>query len=126
MNELLVDSHVLLWILEAKPHIGKIAQLRIKEASKVFVSAASIWELRIKAGLGKLELPPDFEKAILHAGFLELPVYFHHSSILSQLETTHKDPFDRLLLATARSEGIALLTVDEKLRELPGTIDARL
>lgn len=126
MNRLLIDSHVLLWILDAKPGIGSAARRHIQDADRVFVSAASVWELRIKASLGKLILPADFESAILRAGFLELPVYFHHSSALSSLVTAHKDPFDRLLLATAQSEGLMLLTVDEKLRTLPGTIDARL
>jgi PIN domain nuclease of toxin-antitoxin system len=86
-------------------------------ASRIFVSAASIWEAAIKAGLGKLQVDPnDVVGGIAASGFLELPVLGRHAARVSSLPFHHKDPFDRLLVAQAMEEPLRLLTTDRLLQ----------
>lgn len=112
---LLLDTHVLLWSLCDPARLGRKNRALI-ERSEVFVSAASLWEISIKAALGKLRAQPqDVLDAIEPAGFDLLPVQAGHTVEVFSLGTQHGDPFDRLLVAQARFERATLLTFDETL-----------
>jgi PIN domain nuclease of toxin-antitoxin system len=126
MSDVLLDSHVLLWLLDDSPRLGAEARATIGSAGAVYVSAASTWELAIKAALGKLRLPAGFEDAVGAAGLRELPVRHRHTLASTGTELPHRDPFDTLLVTQARSEGLVLLTADAKILDACGeAVDAR-
>ncbi len=92
------------------------ARTTIGQAERVYVSAATIWEIAIKVRLGKLEA--DVDKAIAEIAandFEELPVYARHVRLVAQLPAIHGDPFDRLLVVQAQAETMRLLTADPQL-----------
>jgi PIN domain nuclease of toxin-antitoxin system len=110
---LLLDTHIFLWAVCGSPLLKAPVRRLIESADEVYVSAASIWEIAIKARLGKIEADPhELAAAIEPSGFLELPVRAAHAAGVEQLELHHSDPFDRLLIAQALSEPLKLLTVD--------------
>jgi PIN domain nuclease of toxin-antitoxin system len=110
---LLLDTQVFLWFVAGSPRLKKHPREQIAGAQQVFVSAASIWEATIKAGLGKLEVhAPALVEAIEASGFAELPVRAHHAAAVAKLPLHHRDPFDRLLVAQAIEEPLQLLTAD--------------
>lgn len=112
---ILLDTHLLLWALGAPAKLPARARKAIA-GGDVFVSAASIWEISIKAGLGKLSADPDEVLAALGpAGFTELPVTGQHAARVAGLPPLHRDPFDRLLIAQALVEPMQLLTNDAAL-----------
>jgi PIN domain nuclease of toxin-antitoxin system len=108
---LLLDTHVLIWWDEGR-RIAAEARRAIEEADTVYVSAASAWEVAIKTGLGRLRPTRTVEQAVSESGFLELPVTFHHAERVTGLPPHHRDPFDRMLVAQAAVEELALVTRD--------------
>jgi PIN domain nuclease of toxin-antitoxin system len=113
--KLLLDTHVLLWSLTMPRRIGA-ASLALIEKSDVYVSAASILEISIKASLGKLKADPEEVLASLDAtGFALLDVTGAHAARVFSLTASHPDPFDRLLVAQAEIERMTFLTADEAL-----------
>lgn len=111
---LLLDTHFLLWWLGDDPLLGDRAREAISAPENlIFFSAASIWELRIKEGIGKIELPDDFTDVVLAQAFEPLAVTVRHADALRALPLHHRDPFDRMLVAQARVEGLTILTRDE-------------
>lgn len=112
---LLLDTHVFLWWQADSARLGKHARRAIIKAEAVFVSAASAWEVAVKSALGKLRLPAPFEQAVEESAMQKLPVLFPHAAALAQLPGHHADPFDRMLLAQARVEGLVLVTADAAL-----------
>lgn len=114
---LLLDTHLLLWALAEPNKLSAACKKRLNE-SDVFVSAASIWEVSIKVSLGKLEADPqDVLAAIEPAGFELLPITGPHAAAVAALPLLHRDPFDRLLVAQARTEPLILLTNDAVLTQ---------
>jgi PIN domain nuclease of toxin-antitoxin system len=110
---LLLDTHIYLWVVMDSPRLTAAARRAIESAEQAFVSAASIWEIGIKARLGKIEAEPDqLVAAIDSSGFVELPVRAVHAAVAANLPMHHHDPFDRLLVAQAVSEPLRLLTAD--------------
>ncbi len=110
---LLLDTHVLLWALQAPERLSAEARARINDGSKqVFFSAASVWELTIKAFRGKLDLAPDFLKAAEQTGFSEQSIRNTHGWMVRDLPRIHGDPFDRILIAQAQMERLTLITRD--------------
>jgi PIN domain nuclease of toxin-antitoxin system len=108
----LLDTHLLLWALAAPARLPPKARRVIRDAD-VYVSAASIWEISIKAALGKLRADPQEVLAALEpAGFLSLPIAAEHATRVANLPAIHCDPFDRLLVAQALVEPLRLLTDD--------------
>ncbi len=92
----------------------------------VYLSAASTWELAIKAAIGKIALPADLEEAIDRSALRDLPVTRRHTLASDLTALPHKDPFDAVLVAQATVERLTLLTADKKLlKALPGALDAR-
>jgi PIN domain nuclease of toxin-antitoxin system len=107
----LLDTHVLIWWDEGR-RIAAEARQAIEEADAVYVSAASAWEVAIKAALGRLRSTRTIEEAASDSGFLELPVTFRHAERVTGLPPHHRDPFDRMLVAQATVEELTLVTRD--------------
>ncbi len=113
---LLLDTHVFLWAVAGSASLAARARRTIEAADAVFVSAASIWEIAIKARLGKIDADTDaLVAAIDESGFVELPVLATHAAAVARLPLLHADPFDRLLVAQAIAEPLRLLTADAAL-----------
>lgn len=110
---LLLDTHIFLWAVAGSPLLKAATRRLIESADEVYVSAASLWEVAIKARLGKIEADPDeLVAAIELSGFIELPVRASHAAAVARLAMHHTDPFDRLLVAQAIAEPLKLLTAD--------------
>jgi PIN domain nuclease of toxin-antitoxin system len=113
---ILIDTHVFIWAVIDSKKLNRQMRRVLLEASEVFVSSASVWEIAIKVRLGKLEGDPfKFVTAISQSGFHELPISAHHAAKVSELPLYHRDPFDRLLIAQALYESLQLLTTDSVL-----------
>ena len=113
---LLLDTNALLWWLDNRSRLNAAARAAISApGTAVFVSAASVWEATIKKMLGKLSIPDDLEGAIATSGFTGLPITLAHAVAIEALPLLHRDPFDRLLVAQARAEGLTLVTADAAL-----------
>jgi PIN domain nuclease of toxin-antitoxin system len=111
---LLIDTHIFLWAMSGDKQLTKKAQAIMLSAETVFVSAASIWEIGIKSGIGKLDADVNELVARMEeAGFRELPVTAAHAAAVRDLPDIHRDPFDRLLIAQAITEPLRLLTDDD-------------
>ena len=109
---LLLDTHVFLWWSAGSPRLKARPKKAISEASEIFVSAASAWEAAIKSSLGKLRMDVPFEDAIELNQFSKLPVLFAHAAALVELPSHHNDPFDRMIIAQARTEKLTVVTHD--------------
>jgi len=114
---LLVDTQIFLWFLAEARRIPAPAREAIESPENaVLVSAAAVWEIAIKASLGRLRIAADdvqrLPRLIADAGFDELPVLARHASAVHRLPWHHRDPFDRLLIAQARAESLTLVSVD--------------
>ena len=107
---LLLDTHVVLWWRQKSRRLNARAIDTIAVAADVYVSAASAWEIEIKSSLGRLALDDPFETHVLDAGFEPLPMSFAHAAEVGRLPAIHADPFDRMLVAQARVEGLTLVT----------------
>ncbi len=100
---LLLDTHVLIWWLADPGRLSVRAREAIGDGGNiVFVSAVSVWEMAIKAGLGKLRRPDDLDAQMKRERFQELPLRHAHAQAVAQLQMLHRDPFDRMLIAQAR------------------------
>lgn len=110
----LLDTHILLWWLMDDRRLPKAADNIIKDPDNaVFVSAASIWEVAIKASLGQIEADPlAIQSAIEPSGFTELSITGKHAAQVAKLPSYHRDPFDRMLVAQSLAEPMRLLTSD--------------
>lgn len=115
MSRILLDTHLLLWAVAEPRKLPAAARQRI-DGSDVFVSAVSIWEVSIKSALGKLAADPaELLAEIEPAGFSLLPITGEHAAAVSRLPAVHMDPFDRMLIAQAKTEPLLLLTNDSLL-----------
>ena len=113
---LLLDTHIYLWAVAGSPLLKASTRRLLESAEKIYVSAASIWEVAIKARLGKIDADPaELAAAIEPSGFLELPVSAAHAAAVAMLELHHSDSFDRLLIAQALAEPLKLVTADAML-----------
>ena len=113
---LLLDTHIFLWATIDSPRLAPETRRLILSADEVYVSAASVWEIAIKSGLGKIEGDIALVVgAIEGSGFLELPVRAIHAARVATLPLHHRDPFDRLIVAQAMTEPLTLLTADDVL-----------
>jgi PIN domain nuclease of toxin-antitoxin system len=114
---LLLDTHLLLWAASEPQRLSaKARALLLDSANQLVFSSASLWEISIKNGLER----PDFNvdprrlwRMLLVNGYRELPVTSEHAVAVNDLPPLHKDPFDRILVAQARVEGLTLLTADK-------------
>ena len=115
---LLLDTHAYLWWLADDPQLRPAARAAIEAPqSVVHVSAASIWEIAIKAQLGRIGLRnANLTAEIAANGFVELPIRAHHAQRAGALPRHHDDPFDRMLIVQAEMEQLVLVTLDRRLR----------
>lgn len=111
-DRLLLDTHTLLWWAEDDPRLPAATDARIRRADLALVSIASAWEIAIKVSLGRLIVPMALEDVLDEAGFVLLPVTMAHTAEVARLPHHHRDPFDRMLVAQARTESLALVSRD--------------
>ncbi|MQA75318.1 MAG: PIN domain-containing protein [Solirubrobacterales bacterium] len=111
---LLLDTHTLLWVAEGRLGAGTRAAVA-ERAEAVFVSAASVWEIEVKRALGRLEAPASVADLVDRSGFERLAIDFDHALEAGRLPLIHGDPFDRMLIAQARVEGLTLATADQQI-----------
>ncbi len=124
--KLLLDTHLLLWAASEPQRLSKQARTLIDDAeNELLFSAASLWEVAIKRGLGREDFKVDarlLRRGLLDNGYGELPIISNHVVATESLPPIHKDPFDRILVAQATLEGITLLTIDSLVSQYPGPI----
>lgn len=108
---LLLDTHVLIWWDEGAA-LSEQAVAAIREAEQVYVSAVTGWEIAIKKSLGRLTTTRSVVDAVTESGFEELPVRLIHAQAIEELPLHHRDPFNRMLVAQAREEGLTLVSRD--------------
>ena len=123
---LLLDTHVLLWAAGAPERLPDAARVLIEDpgAESIF-SAASLWEVAVKNRLGRADFSVDprlLRRGLLENGYMELAVTGVHAVAVDLLPPIHEDPFDRILIAQAQTEGIMLLTADRIIGRYPGPI----
>ena len=124
--KLLLDTHLLLWAAGQSNRLSLTARKLIAAPdNELLFSAASIWEIAIKRGLGRKDFQTDprlLRRGLIDNGYTELPVLSDHGVAIDALPPIHKDPFDRLLIAQAIVEGITLLTADPAVAKYPGPV----
>ena len=124
--KLLLDSRLLLWAAGAPERLPAAARALLQDpANTLIFSAASLWEIAIKRGLGRDDFlvdPRVLRRGLLDNGYEELPIASEHAVFIDSLPELHKDPFDRMLVAQATVEGITLLTSDGLVAQYPGPI----
>ena len=112
----LLDTHAFLWFLAGDERLSRKARETMSEENaELFVSAASVWEMAIKASLGRLRLPlpvADYVAEKVRAGFQVMPIDWVHAAAVQKLPFHHRDPFDRLLIAQAQVEKLPLVSGD--------------
>jgi PIN domain nuclease of toxin-antitoxin system len=122
----LLDTHLLLWAAGDPARLPAEARALIDAAdSELLFSAASLWEIAIKRGLGRDDFRVDarvLRRGLLDNGYSELPLASAHAVAIEGLPPIHKDPFDRVLVAQATVEGITLLTADSMVGQYPGPV----
>ena len=121
---LLLDTHAFLWWVADDPRLSDRARSLIADGSnEVFFSAASAWEIVVKAALGRLRIDGEVKVFIdrqLEANAFEvLPIHLRHALAIAALPDLHRDPFDRMLVAQASTEGLAILTGDQQVAAYP-------
>jgi PIN domain nuclease of toxin-antitoxin system len=110
---LLLDSQVVLWSLQRPERLpAKVLASITDPVNSVDVSVATLWELAIKQSIGKLTVDGDLREHLTLQAFSELPVLGDHALAVRDLPAHHRDPFDRLLIAQARCEGLTIVTSD--------------
>ncbi|MCA9432022.1 MAG: type II toxin-antitoxin system VapC family toxin [Candidatus Omnitrophica bacterium] len=115
---ILLDTHTLLWTLADDPKLDdKVREAIINEANEIFASVASVWEISIKQSLGKLDAPENLVETLEATRIDLLPIIAIHAIEVSRLPLHHRDPFDRMLIAQARIEGMTISTQDPEFRK---------
>jgi PIN domain nuclease of toxin-antitoxin system len=124
----LLDTHLLLWAAAEPRRLSKQTRALIDNPDNdLLFSAASLWEVAIKRGLGREDFKVDvrlLRRGLLDNGYGELPIISDHVVAIDSLPPIHKDPFDRILVAQATVEGVMLLTIDSVVSQYPGPIRA--
>jgi PIN domain nuclease of toxin-antitoxin system len=124
--KLLLDTQILLWAAGQPERLSAAARKLLNNPrNELLFSAASLWEIAIKSSLGRSDFsvePRLLRRGLLDNGYIELPITSEHAVSIDTLPSVHKDPFDRLLLAQALSEGVTLVTGDALLARYPGPV----
>jgi PIN domain nuclease of toxin-antitoxin system len=115
---LLLDTQVILWWLNDDPTLSEKSRTAIADGKNlVFISAVSVWEIRIKEALNKLKIPVNFKSVLSDQPFDWLDITHEHAHAIKDLPAYHSDPFDRMLVAQAKVEGLTLATRDVHLKK---------
>jgi PIN domain nuclease of toxin-antitoxin system len=126
MSEVLLDTHILLWIVEGDPRLPSSVRVEILDLSRpVAFSVASIWEIAIKAARSKpgfKNAPSRLRSKLLAAGFREVEIAARHAIEAARLPAIHGDPFDRMLVGQAIVESATLITVDRQMALYPAPV----
>jgi PIN domain nuclease of toxin-antitoxin system len=126
MSMILLDTHLLLWAAGEPEKLPPLARALIESPdAQLCFSAASLWEVAIKAALGRDDFKADAQRlrrGLLNNNWSEIAITSEHAVATSLLPDLHKDPFDRMLIAQAKVEGIELVTSDSVVARYPGTI----
>jgi PIN domain nuclease of toxin-antitoxin system len=124
--KLLLDTHLLLWAAGEPGRLSAMARALISSPdNQLLFSAASMWEVAIKRGLGRDDFQVDarlLRRGLMDNGYSELPITSEHAVAMEGMPLLHKDPFDRILIAQATVEGITLLTTDPLVTQYPGPV----
>lgn len=124
--KLLLDTHLLLWAAGSPEHLPIAARSLLEDSqNELLFSAASLWEIAIKRGIGRSDFQVDarvLRRGLLDNGYQELAITSEHAVFIDSLPPLHKDPFDRILVAQASVEGITLLTADALVAQYPGPV----
>ncbi len=113
MSRYLLDSHIFLWWLtNAQKLESNVYNIISDSNNKIYISAATIWEISIKEALGKLKINADINSAIIESGFMELRISAKCAQATKKLPLIHKDPFDRMLISQAIEGDITLISAD--------------
>jgi PIN domain nuclease of toxin-antitoxin system len=124
--KLLLDTHLLLWAAGNPERLSAKARTLIEAPeNELLFSAASIWEIAIKRGLGREDFqvePRLLRRGLLDNGYGELAISSDHAVMVDSLPPIHRDPFDRLLVAQAMAEGFNLVTSDDRVAEYEGPV----
>jgi PIN domain nuclease of toxin-antitoxin system len=115
--KLLLDTNVLLWLLNDDNRLGPVSRKQITNASEIAISEVSLWEISIKISISKLKPIPALLDTIRDLGFRRLSIEDKHLLQYDTLPMLHRDPFDRMLIAQAKAEDYTLLTGDEFLEK---------
>lgn len=122
----LFDTHLLLWAAAMPERLREKARaILLDDSATVFFSAASIWEVAIKSGLGRADFRADariLRRGLLESDYEELAISSRHAAEIASLPEIHRDPFDRILVAQAIVEGVELVTSDAIVARYPGPI----
>jgi PIN domain nuclease of toxin-antitoxin system len=122
---ILLDTHVLIWAVLDSPRLGTRARRLIADSPNRFVSSLSHVEIAVKRAKGKLPLPADFSDQLPSQMFEELPFSTRHAAgVRDLIGQVVGDPFDWMLLAQSRVDGLTLVTADENLLQFSNTVDA--
>jgi len=112
---LLLDTHIALWAITGDATLSEEFLDRLRHDPDIFLSPVSLWEITIKQATGKLPGPADLAERVCGMGFRELPVTHVHAIAAGRLPPHHRDPFDRILVAQAATEGLTLVSRDESI-----------
>lgn len=115
---LLLDTHALIWFLDNDTRLPASIRTQIETTPTVFVSIASLWEISIKANIGKLDLSAPFstiESNLIALGITQLPITFKDLEIYLSLPLHHRDPFDRILIAQAINYSLTFVSQDTQI-----------
>jgi len=112
---LLLDTHVVLWAITGDATLDEEFLERLRHDPDIALSPVSLWEITTKQAAGKLVGPADLAERIRDMGFVELPVTHAHAIAAGRLPPHHRDPFDRMLVAQAVTEGLTLVSRDESM-----------
>lgn len=123
---LLIDTHLLIWAAEGIERLSAEAVELMSDQDNVLIfSVASLWEVAIKQALNRPDFSVDaslLRRGLIESGYEELPINAAHAIAVANLPSIHNDPFDRMLVAQARTEGVLLLTADRRLAAYPGPV----
>lgn len=118
----LLDTHTLIWFLENDPRLPSATRIQIETTPTIFVSIVSLWEIAIKANIGKLDLSFPFSTIapnLISSGITELPITFQDLEIYLSLPLHHRDPFDRILIAQAMNHALTFISQDTQMDAYP-------
>lgn len=116
---LLLDTHAVIWFLGGREELRDEARVAIESADRVYVSAASIWEMATKVARGRLDAPADFTQRLVELGMMPLALEWEHARVAGGLPLHHRDPFDRVLIAQAIVERLTIVTRDRAFDRYP-------